>query len=406
MAGYGYTYRDGYTTYNGVAPRIEGWSKTSYTSDHTCQPVFIDAEGRRKPVISYTPNGNTEYYVTTEVVKVPFVTGYKQSNPVRVEVLMREDSDVEGKWNRPSSPEKWPKSSSPVRYHAEEEWNKPSSPVRYHAEEKWNKPSSPVRYHVEEKWTKPSSPVRYHAEEKWKRPSSPRYDAEEKGNRPSSPVHERPQPVEDFITKIQTQASRPNKFGPPSATYWRQTPNPNSYHVNTGYDDQSGLSNKESQKPSNYNIKNEIRPEPWTKPSPGGWSKGQGANLSQPTSDINTAMEYLKEAVKPSSGIATPPSRYRETIDSREAERKYGSLNSASRPIDNYTRTIDSREAERKYGSLNSASRPIDNYTRTIDSREAERKYGSLNSASRPIDNYTRTIDSREAARKYGGTTV
>ena len=135
--GYGYTYSGGYTAYNGVPPRTDEWSKTSYTSDDVHQPVFTDADGSRKPILSYNPNGNTECYVTkTEIVEVPFVTGYKQSTPVKVEVVLMDNGDVESKRNRPSSP-----------------------------------------------------------------------------------VHELPQQVEEFITKIQTEACRPNKFSPLSATY-------------------------------------------------------------------------------------------------------------------------------------------------------------------------------------------
>ncbi|KAK5773053.1 uncharacterized protein LOC108463167 [Gossypium arboreum] len=340
MAGYGYAYRGGYTTYDGgVAPRggTDGWNKTSYSSDHTCQPVFIDAEGRRKPITSYTgPHGSTEYYVTkTEIVEVPYMAEYKQRAPVRVEVV-RDYGEGKlitrplspGKWRESSSPvryhteEKWNKPSSPVQYDVKEKWNKPSSPVRYRVEEKWNKPSSPVQYDVEEKWNKPSSPVRYRVEEKWNRPSSPvRYHAEEKWtNRPSSPVKEHPQQVMDFISKVQTQASRPNKFGPLSATYWPQTPATTTTTVGGPWNNQS---------------------------HGGGWSKGHEANLSQPTNNINTAVEYLKEAVKP------PASRfngYPNTIDSREAERKYGGLAVGTSPIGSYGRTIDSREAARKYG--------------------------------------------------------
>ncbi|TYH92783.1 hypothetical protein ES332_A13G207700v1 [Gossypium tomentosum] len=296
MAGYGYAYRGGYTTYDGgVAPRCgtDGWNKTSCSSDHTCQP----------PITSYTgPHGSTEYYVTkTEIVEVPYMAEYKQRAPIRVEVV-RDYGECKlitrplKKWNKPSSPvqydvkEKWNKPSSPVRYRVEEKWNKPSSPVQYDVEEKWNKPSSPVRYRVEEKWNRPSSPVRYHAEEKWT-------------NWPSSPVKEHPQQVMDFISKVQTQASRPNKFGPLSATYWRQTPATTTTTVGG----------------------------PWNNQSHGrGWSKGHEANLSQPTNNINTAVEYLKEAVKP------PASRfngYPNTIDSREAERKYGGLAVGTSPI-------------------------------------------------------------------------
>ncbi|KAK8477820.1 hypothetical protein V6N13_139749 [Hibiscus sabdariffa] len=243
MEGHGYAYRASYKTYNGGAvPRggADGWSKTSYDSDHNFQPVFIDSTGRRKPAMSYpTPNGNTGYYgAKTEVVEVPtYVAEYKQSTPVRVD-MVRDYGNVDSKLiSRPLSPENRRKSSSPVRYHAEEKWNRPSSPVRYHVEEKWAKPSSPARYHTEEKWI----------------------------NQPWSAVLERPQQVEDFVTKVQTQASRPNKFSPLSATHWRQSPT----------------------------VTTETGGGSWSKPSHGVY------NLSQPTSDIGTAMEYLKESVKP-----------------------------------------------------------------------------------------------------------
>ncbi|MBA0728440.1 hypothetical protein Golax_001340, partial [Gossypium laxum] len=161
MAGHGYAYRGGYTTYNGgVAPRggTEGWNKTSYSSDHKCQPVFIDAEGRRKPITSYTgPHNSTEYYVTkTEIVEVPYMAEYKQRAPVRVEVVR---DYGEGKlMTRPLSPEKWRESSSPVRYCVEEKWNKPSRPVQYDVKEKWNNPLSHVQYLVKKKWNKPITP--------------------------------------------------------------------------------------------------------------------------------------------------------------------------------------------------------------------------------------------------------
>ncbi|GMI84466.1 hypothetical protein HRI_002115900 [Hibiscus trionum] len=171
-----YTYRSSYKTYNGgVVPRggADGWSKTSYDSDHNFQPMFIDSSGRRRPVTSYpTPNGKTEYYVAEiEVVEVPtYAAEYKQITPIRVD-MVRDYGNVESKLiNRPLSPDKWRKSSSPVRYHAEEKWNRPSTPVRYHTEEKWI-------------------------------------------NQPSSAVHERPRQVEDFLTKVQTQSSRPNDYG-------------------------------------------------------------------------------------------------------------------------------------------------------------------------------------------------
>ncbi|XP_022743270.1 uncharacterized protein LOC111294277 [Durio zibethinus] len=258
MSGHGYTYLGGYVTDNStVPPRKEEWSKTSYTSDLVSQQVYV---------------------TKTEIVEVPnFVPGYKQSTPVKVDVLI-DFGDVDpGKWNSSSN-------------------------------------------HV--------------------------------------------------------CSQEDKQYGPSSLTNSIQRPNPLSYHAKPGSGDQS-KSSKEGQNPSGYTLrdnyydpfKREKYLEPtmstggaWGKPSNGAGSAGQGANLSEPTSDINTAIGYLKEAVNPSSGITPPPSRYTGTASTRPKR-------------NTYPETIDSKEAERRYGNFNFSSRPTDNYTRTIDSREAARKY-------------------------------
>ena len=76
-------------------------------------------------------------------------------------------------------------------------------------------------------------------------------------------------------------------------------------------------------------------------------------------------MENLKETLKPLA-ISTPLLRYTvpvSTVPKRDA----------------YIETIDSREAARRYDDHNVSSRPQtteDNFTATIDSREAAKKYG------------------------------
>ncbi|KAK7849955.1 hypothetical protein CFP56_001977 [Quercus suber] len=57
MAGSGYAYR-GYSTYSGVPPSSDEWSKTSYASDtdqYLCQPVIVDAEERKLAIMLATP---------------------------------------------------------------------------------------------------------------------------------------------------------------------------------------------------------------------------------------------------------------------------------------------------------------------------------------------------------------
>ena len=66
MAGSGYAYR-GYSTYSGVPPSSDEWSKTSYASDtdqYLCQPVIADAEGRKLAIILANPFYSAQGYVT------------------------------------------------------------------------------------------------------------------------------------------------------------------------------------------------------------------------------------------------------------------------------------------------------------------------------------------------------
>ncbi|KAJ7978059.1 Nodulation-signaling pathway protein isoform 2 [Quillaja saponaria] len=90
--------------------------------------------------------------------------------------------------------------------------------------------------------------------------------------------------------------------------------------------------------------------------------------LSEPTNNIGTAMELLKQTASPppittappqikySTPIASPPIKdtHRETIDSREASRRYGGIfNFSPRPRntgETDAGTIDSRTAVKKYG--------------------------------------------------------
>uniref|UniRef100_A0A5B6YJE1 Uncharacterized protein n=1 Tax=Davidia involucrata TaxID=16924 RepID=A0A5B6YJE1_DAVIN len=274
MAGYGYTNR-GYTTYQGTDPRADDWSRQSYGgsgySDHVCRPVIIDAEGRKRPVISYTP-GNSESYVTSERivehVHTPVVvTDYKYGPPTTKVETVKDYGVVNSKWGRPSSPE-------------------------------------------------------------------------------------------DFITKVQTEASRPARTGLLSTTNWPNTPNSTGYNGTTGYGEYSNYSNSNWTRPSGNVIRDDSFSDYYRRndgvkerQSPKGWTTTQTSHdtpLSRPTNDIGAAVEYLKEAAQSLSVTGAPATQPR-IIDSTEAARRYGNFNLASLGQERYTATMDSREAARKY---------------------------------------------------------
>ncbi|GAV64221.1 LOW QUALITY PROTEIN: hypothetical protein CFOL_v3_07739 [Cephalotus follicularis] len=291
MSWYGNLYR-GNSTNNGSGLKTDEWRKTSYASDHVWRPVIIDAEGRKQPSISFSPNHNIVSYVTkaeeiVEHVRLPLVTEHIVSSTTK-------DHGV-----------------------------------------------------LEDKW-----------------------------RRPSSPVQDRQQKVEDFITKVQTEASIPNRFNPSSVAQWHPIPNSTGYHNNNnydGYNDRNNQRNKPSGQNDNYSDyyrKNNSQMEPsmitdggWARPSRSTWSAQPNGLLSNPTNDIVTAIEMLKEFSNPSAGTTT--SRFSVPVSSGPRRDVYSDSD-----------IVDSREAARRYRNPSSAARTVENYSTTIDSREAMRKYG------------------------------
>ncbi|KAK9292783.1 hypothetical protein L1049_020763 [Liquidambar formosana] len=121
----------------------------------------------------------------------------------------------------------------------------------------------------------------------------------------------------------------------------------------------------------------------WARPNRSPWAAPAAINdtpLSKPTNDIGAAVEYLKEAVTKPSSVTPAPAfaqpRFTVTVPRRE------------------TATVLPRR---------------DAYTETIDSREAARRYSNFNGSSQPYttgDPYGTTISSRDAMKKYNGTIV
>ncbi|KAL7204781.1 hypothetical protein ACSBR2_017817 [Camellia fascicularis] len=341
-------------------------------------------------------------------------TKYGYNSPTKVEPL-NNYGVANDKWRRPSSPVDQYGYSSPTKVEpvkdygvTNDKWRRPSSPVHeygYHsptkieptkdygvANNKWQRHSSPVHEYGYSSPTKVEPGKDYGVtNDKWRRPSSPVHEygynspkkvepmdyrvTNDNWHRPSSPVQDRPQKVEEFITSIQTEVGRPTRSGLLRAPNWcNNTPNSKIGQVgNIGYDDYTNYNdNDDWNKPNVNTIRDESLADPFIanrdareRPS------RNGTWLSGPTNDIGKAVEILKEAVKPLSvtGTAqpTPTPQPRMTVPVSTIPKS-----------DTYTETIDSREAERRYRKLDQSSRPFqkeENYTGTINSREAALKY-------------------------------
>jgi hypothetical protein len=323
-------------------------------SDHVCRPVIIDAEGRKRPIISYgSQNTSSESYVTTrterivEQVRAPVVvTDYKYSSQAKVEPLKEYDGVTNDKWPNPSN----------------QVYDRPE--YGYSSQSKLE----PARNYgvTNDNWR--SSPL--------------------------NASQDRPPKVEDFITKVQTEASRPTRAPLVSATHWRNTPS------STGQGSGGG-------EYANYNNNN------------------SNSQLSRPITEIGKAVEILKDGVKPSSIAKAAP---QSTGQGYGATTGYGgeyanynnnSNNQLSRPINEIGKTLEMLKDGVKPSSIATAAvqswSPLaattippkrDGYNETIDSREAAKRYGNLVRPFQTGENYTGTIDSREAARRYGGAAV
>ncbi|KAF7129159.1 hypothetical protein RHSIM_Rhsim10G0110300 [Rhododendron simsii] len=419
---------------------ITSYGENGY-SDHVCRPVIVDADGRKRPIISYgSPIAIKESFVTTRTerivkhVRAPVVVAdyNTYSSQARVEPL-KEYGVTNDKRSNPSTtvydrPEYWynsPPKMEPVSNYgvANDNWrgsslytgqdrpeyryNSPSKmePVRNYGvandngrgsslnagqdrpEYGYNSPSKmePVRNYgatndngrgsslnasqdrPEYGYNSPSKmePVRnYGATNDNGRGSSlnagqdrPEYGyyspskmepvrnygaTNDNGHGSSlNAGQDRPQKVENFVTKVQTEVSRPTRIGLLSADLWRNPPSSKAqgYGATNGYGGEYANNNNNNQ-------------------------------LSGPINEIGKAPEILKDEAKPSS-IATAALQSRLPV-----------LASTITPKrDSSTDTINSREAAKKYGNRNLASRPSqteESYTGTIDSTEAAKRYNGI----------------------------
>ncbi|KAL9686307.1 hypothetical protein QQ045_023763 [Rhodiola kirilowii] len=225
----------------------------------------------------------------------------------------------------------------------------------------------------------------------WGRASSPVRDAEQNRSsiRPGflSNISRRPEQLQPFQAPLaeykRTSNSPPEEYrrennpwvrksqpGLLRSDNWHQTPNSTPQTAPTGYDSYNNYKGKEMDNAPEYNkyVPTEPSIQParstWTRPVLGGWATTttQVTPLTRPTNNIKEAVNYLAGALQQSSLTHTAPQQYYDT--------------SGTPKMDHYSETIDSREAQSRYGSLSGSSRGRETYSTTIDSREALRKYG------------------------------
>ncbi|XP_048424515.1 sialidase isoform X1 [Pyrus x bretschneideri] len=391
MAGYDHNYRSGYSNGPGGGPHTNKWNKTSYADDECRTIIVGADGTRRTIIgcAPFQQQGSyvmkTETIISERILSPAKEYGYaddwsRPSSPAKGygyaaddHKLHRPSSPAKGygyavadpKVHRPSSPPKnygyaigdqyprrppsppknygytvgdqYPRRrSSPPKSYAV---GRPSSPPKSYAV---GRPSSPPKsYAVGRRSSPPKSyavgrpsspPKSYAVGDRYPRPSSPvkgyGYSADHQQlRRPSSPEDDYPQEVGDFLTKVQTEASRDQRAN-------RHQPAPKAAHNDT-YGDYSNYNNKTSYKPNGNTIRNDNhddyppkyysdmgpntvtngghQPRPsrpaWT-PQPSGpaWTPpSREGRLSSATDDIETALRFLKEGAMSSSAAATTP---------------------------------------------------------------------------------------------------
>ncbi|KAL4637355.1 hypothetical protein ACB092_03G071500 [Castanea dentata] len=374
MAGYGYAYR-GNSTYSGVPPRSDEWIKKSHISesDSLSRPVIVDAEGRKMPTMLATPNYTAQGYVTKEVVPVrdyvykvePIKENGYRAEPVKDYGYKPEPVKEYG--YKPEPVKEYGYKTEPVKEYGYKP--EPMKDYGYKTEPMKNygykaEPMKDYTYKTEpmKDYTyKPANDYGYKAEPMrdytYKNEPVKEYGKVEP-MKDNKYAHDRPREVEDFITNVQTEASRLRRVSPPGVSNWPLAPLSNRQNGNTGSSDYNNSGNKDWLKPSGNTIRNEnnddyhqkngnamepamINSGGWVRPSRATWSTPPpthpDATLGRPTSDIGTAVDNLKDALKPLY-LSTPPTRYTVPVSTTVPRR------------DAYGETIDSKEAVRRYG--------------------------------------------------------
>nr|XP_023871400.1 extensin-3-like [Quercus suber]POE87174.1 hypothetical protein CFP56_65777 [Quercus suber] len=297
MAKYGYTY-GGNSAKSGFPRRSDEGSKPSYASesDHLSQPVIVDAEGRKMPIILETSSNCAQRYVaevetTVEQVCAPLVIEYRHSSPPKV--MPTKDYGQ--------------RHSSLPKLEQTKDYGYKVDPVKdygyKHGAQTKDELVNDYGYEVE-----PMKDYRY------KHSSPPKVEpVKDYGYKNSFPA--KVEPMKNYGYKAEPVKDYEYKPEPVKEYAYKVEP-----------------------------IKDyEYKPEPLRdygyKSEP---VKGRGYNQAQSDKQNSNYSRFRVPAIqKPVPKRDT----YTEIIDSREAARRYGNL--ISQP-----QTIDSKEAARKYGGV------------------------------------------------------
>lgn len=246
-----------------------------------------------------------------------------------------------------------------------------------------------------------------------------------------SPVYNCPEKAENFLTKVQDEASRPvTKASIPIISNWRANPN------SAGKDHGTGTKNKDMY---------------YERPSSNHSPVSPSHPLSKPTNDIGTAVDFLSAAINPNYGTNTQTevsrpnkagplstTHWRTGLNSADQDRRMGSDEDEQRMygkdrIPNFrepTMPINNKEGYERangngsptyFGQNRAPFRATSQQPRfpapmqngemysapeKIDSAEARKRYGDMKNQPVPEDSHTGTIDSNVALKKYNGARV
>lgn len=229
---------------------------------------------------------------------------------------------------------------------------------------------------------------------------------------PHSPRHERPPEVEEFLTKVQTEASRPWGFPrqvsrtwshirdppehedrcpgdqyvarqpiqfsvpPPARGNWVENPNPVSYGT---YPIPPGHQPRViTELPTPPPPPPALGPGSWAIPSRSNSSRqpGRDSILSQPINDIDALVGYLKDAVKLSSSHMTTQPNYDQSISSKPVPKPASPKRDAPLEISTVEGVKPRNNSKPSAGPEPSTADAV--YTGTMTSREAAKRFNGV----------------------------
>lgn len=380
----------------------DGWStpifvtQTEVRRDHVCRPVIVDPDGTTRPGVVILPqqhmnDGNISKIETVVERMYPSAAAYANGYAVKAEAdygwgkhagncddqpskinefitnvqTAANGSDRTGLFQRrtPNSLHSYgPGGTDEI---ATSVWSKPSSGTYDMGTTGWSKPSGRIQETNTYARSRPTGGTPTTDTNPWGRPRGGTNGIGTDGwSRPSSATYETN--TNGWGTPIGgTNNIGTGGWGRPSSKNNDITTNGWSRPTETAFYDGSYGKNESSL--DEYHTPTVTSTDAWGRPKRVGWAKPSGyeSNITKPTSDIGAAVDYINESVRPSSAttMTTQQGRFYalsptypmtetvvETIDSKEAAKRYGGSSVKSPTTKNPTAaTIDSKEAARKY---------------------------------------------------------